>query len=72
MIENERQYEITLLQAARFAATLEVADADGAAWEAEGVHPLLVKAMQEALASQLATLTSEIALWEQESGKNDG
>ena len=54
MIKNERQYRITRKQAAKFEAALdrfrEQARGDGS------THPRLLKAQQEALASQLASL----------------
>ena len=52
MIKNERQYHITRAQAEKFERTL----AQLAEHSAEGtpMHPLLLKAQQDALRSQLA------------------
>ena len=50
MIKNERQYRLTKAQANRFSQTLQ------SLGEADGVHPLIVKAQREALSSQIADL----------------
>ena len=58
MIKNERQYRITKAQATRFAQSL-----DGLAQrssETEGFHPLIAKAQEDALRSQLADLEEEL------------
>ena len=62
MIKNERQYRITRTQANGFALTLQsLREKRG---ETEGVHPLIVKAQEEALSSQLADLESEMREYE--------
>ena len=62
MIKNERQYKITKAQAARFSNTLESLrqkpDADNR------THPLIAKAQEDALSSQLADLESELREYE--------
>ena len=62
MIKNERQYRITKAMAARFQNNLtdlkQRPDADG------GVHPLIAKAREEALTSQLADLENELHEYE--------
>ena len=62
MIKNERQYRITKAMAARFQNNLTILkqrpDADG------DVHPLIAKAQEEALASQLADLENELLEYE--------
>lgn len=62
MIKNERQYRITKAQAARFARALSQL-AEGPE-ETTQVHPLLRKAQEEALRSQLADLQAELAEYE--------
>ncbi len=62
MIHNARQYRITKAQAAKFAEALKRFDARPAAHP--GVHPKLIKAQRDALASQLASLNEEIAEYE--------
>ncbi|HEX4949126.1 MAG TPA: helix-turn-helix domain-containing protein [Blastocatellia bacterium] len=62
MIHNARQYRITKAQAAKFAAALKSFDANPAAHP--GVHPKLIKAQRDALASQLESLNEEIAEYE--------
>ena len=57
MIKNERQYRITRTQAERFSQTLHRLSQGGA--DTTGLHPLLVKAQEDALASQVADLESE-------------
>ncbi len=58
MIKNERQYRLTKAQANRFSQTLQ------SLGEADGVHPLLVKAQREALSSQIADLEEELREYE--------
>lgn len=62
MIHNARQYRITKAQAAKFAAALKAFDARPAAHP--GVHPKLINAQRDALASQLESLNEEIAEYE--------
>lgn len=62
MIKNERQYRITKAQAARFAKALTNASADHG--PNPSLHPLLMKAQQDALASQLEELREEIRDYE--------
>ena len=62
MIRNERQYRITRAQADRFSQTLDsLSQRSG---EAEGVHPLIAKAQEDALRSQLADLEEELHEYE--------
>ena len=62
MIKNDRQYRITKAQAARFSQTLNsLRQGSGAAKE---VHPLIAKAQEDALSSQLADLESEMREYE--------
>ena len=62
MIKNERQYKITKAQAARFSNALENLrrrpDNDN------GLHPLIAKAQEDALSSQLADLETELSEYE--------
>ena len=62
MIKNERQYKITRAQAARFSNALEslrqCPNADN------GLHPLIAKAQEDAMRSQLADLESELREYE--------
>jgi ribosome-binding protein aMBF1 (putative translation factor) len=62
MIKNERQYKITKAQAARFSNALESLrqhpDGD------DSLHPLIAKAREDALSSQLADLESELREYE--------
>ena len=63
MIKNERQYRITRAQADRFSQTLDSlrqrpSDAEG------GVHPIIAKAQEDALRSQLADLEGELREYE--------
>ena len=62
MIKNERQYRITKAMAARFQNNLTALkqrpDADG------GAHPLIAKAQEDALTSQLADLENELLEYE--------
>jgi ribosome-binding protein aMBF1 (putative translation factor) len=62
MIKNERQYRITRAQAERFAR--ELAKLAEAPAEAEGVDPIIRKAMEDAARSQLATLRRELKEYE--------
>ena len=58
MIKNERQYRITRAQVERFSQTLDrLRQRSG---ETEGVHPLIAKAQEDALKSQLADLKGEL------------
>jgi ribosome-binding protein aMBF1 (putative translation factor) len=59
MIKNERQYGITKTQAARFRETLTRLEPPMS--DADGSHPLLVKAERDALRGQLETLEGELA-----------
>ena len=62
MISNERQYRITKAQAARFAQTLRaIREGRG---EARDTHPLIAKAQEDALGSQLADLQKELREYE--------
>lgn len=62
MIKNERQYKITRAQAVRFSNVLESLrqrpDAD------DRLHPLIAKAQEDAISSQLADLESELREYE--------
>jgi hypothetical protein len=62
MIHNARQYRITKTQAAKFAAALKAFDVRPSAHP--GVHPKLIKAQRDALASQLESLSKEIKSYE--------
>ena len=57
MITNERQYQITQAQAAKFREAL-------AAMPAEGLHPKALKAMRDGARSQLAELEEQLAEYE--------
>ena len=62
MSKNERQYRITKAQAERFSQTLDsLRQLSG---ETEGVHPLITKAQEDALRSQLADLEGELREYE--------
>ena len=62
MIKNERQYRITKAQADRFSQTLDsLRQRSG---ETEGAHPLIAKAQEDALRSQLADLEEELRKYE--------
>ena len=62
MIKNERQYRITRAQAARFSDTLRtIREGRG---EVQGTYPLIVKAQEDALNSQIADLESEMRDYE--------
>lgn len=58
MIKNERQYRITKAQAGKFEQAL--AQFSATPDIANQMHPLLIKAQKEALASQLADLKAEL------------
>ena len=62
MIKNERQYKITKAQAIRFSKSLEKfrqnPNTDNS------LHPLITKAQEDALSSQLADLESELREYE--------
>ena len=62
MIKNERQYRITRAQAERFKRTLEVLRRGNR--QDEDLHPLIVKAREDAIRSQLSDLTIEIQEYE--------
>ena len=61
MIRNESQYRLTKAQANRFSQTLR------SLREADGVHPLIVKAQREALSSQISDLEEELREYESRS-----
>ncbi|MSQ14872.1 MAG: hypothetical protein EXR50_03305 [Dehalococcoidia bacterium] len=61
MIKNERQYKITTAQVQMFARALESLKQE--TQEAE-VHPLLVKAQEDAVTSQLADLEAASRAYE--------
>ena len=62
MIKNERQYRLTRAQADRFSQTLRsLGQRSG---EAGVMHPLIAKAQEDALRSQLADLESELREYE--------
>ena len=62
MIKNERQYRITRAQAERFAQALR--ECEGRRSEPTEVHPLLLKAREDALRSQLSDLESDLREYE--------
>ena len=62
MIKNERQYRITKNQADRFSQTLD--DLRQRPRETEEVHPLIAKAQEDALRSQLADLEEQLRDYE--------
>ena len=62
MIKNERQYRITKAQAAQFSKTL--ASLGDRPREAGGVHPVIAKAREDAMTSQLADLEKELREYE--------
>lgn len=57
MITNERQYQITKAEAAKFREAL-------AAQPAKGLHPKALKAMRDGAQSQLAELEEQLAEYE--------
>ena len=59
MIKNERQYRITRAQADGLSRTLE-----NLGQRAEGVHPLIAKAREDALRSQIEELQAELRDYE--------
>lgn len=62
MIKNERQYRITKAQADRFRETIR--GHRQARGDSEGLHPLIVRAQEEALCSQLEDLETELKEYE--------
>ena len=63
MIKNERQYRITRNQADRFSQTLD--SLRGHSGEAkEGTHPLIAKAQEDAIRSQLEDLEEQLREYE--------
>ena len=61
MIKNERQYRITKAQAVKFAGALNsLRQRPGE----DGLHPLIAKAQEDALSSQLADLENELHEYE--------
>ena len=62
MIKNERQYRITRAQAERFSQALS--DLQDQESDPAGVHPLLLKAREDALRSQLGDLEGELREYE--------
>ena len=62
MIKNERQYRITKKQVDRFSRTLATLRRQPA--EAKDVHPLIAKAQEDALQSQLADLDEQLQEYE--------
>ena len=61
MIKNERQYRITKAQAVRFERSLEDLRRGE---EEEDLHPLIAKAREDAIRSQLSDLRSELREYE--------
>ena len=62
MIKNERQYRLTKAQAERFAQTLDgLRRRHG---DTEGAHPLIAKAQEEALRSQIADMEEDLREYE--------
>ena len=62
MIKNERQYRITRAQVERFTQTFH--SLSQRSREATEVHPLIVKAQEEAVSSQIADLEGELREYE--------
>ncbi len=62
MIKNERQYRITKAQAVRFSQTLD--SLRRRSGETDGVHPIIAKAQEDALRSQLTDLEGELREYE--------
>ena len=62
MIKNERQYKITKAQAVRFSNALESLRQHPN--NDDSLHPLIAKAQEDALCSQLADLESELSEYE--------
>lgn len=59
MITNERQYQISKAQAAKFRAAIDAPDTN-----TRGLHPRAQKALREAAQSQLDDLLAELADYE--------
>ena len=64
MIKNERQYRITRAQADRFLQTLDSLRRQQRPSGSKGMHPLIAKAQEDALRSQLADLEGELREYE--------
>ena len=62
MIKNERQYRITKAQVQRFAQTLH--SLKQRSDETEEIHPLIAKAQEDAVRSQLSDLENELREYE--------
>ena len=62
MIKNERQYRITRVQAERFERSLEELRQGNE--DDEDLHPLIAKAREDAIRSQLSDLRSELREYE--------
>ena len=62
MIKNERQYRITKNQVARFSRTLDHLRRQPT--ETKDMHPLIAKAQEDALQSQLADLEEQLQEYE--------
>ena len=62
MIKNERQYRITRAQAHRFSQTLDSLKQRSS--ESEEIHPLVAKAQEDAVRSQLSDLENELREYE--------
>ena len=62
MIKNERQYRITRAQAKRFERSLEVLQQGNE--DDDDLHPLIAKAREDAIRSQLSDLRSELREYE--------
>ena len=62
MIKNERQYRITRAQVDRFERTLAELRRDNG--EDRDIHPLIAKAHEDAVSSQLEDLKSELREYE--------
>ena len=69
MIENELQYELTRKCADEFTQALASLSASAKNTNADAIHPLLRRAEQDALASQLESLQAELADYEARQGK---
>ena len=63
MIKNERQYRISRNQAARFSQTLDSLRRRSKE-SREGTHPLIAKAQEEALRSQMTDLEEQLIEYE--------
>ena len=61
MIKNERQYRITKAQAVKFSDALNGLRQRP---DDDGIHPLMAKAQEDALSSQLADLENELHEYE--------